>query len=241
MGAKNLDGGGNRFAALILSYAKSSTGFFFFRILPPNWGVCGALNIRIKKLLCFSHCVFLEPFLPTMGSLKRKEAPGGASATKSTKSSSGPRPPKRSKSDEPARAEKKTASGQGKSSASKEPEAPVASRLKEDEPLFPRGGGSILSPLEQKQIQIQAKKDVLFEQESRTASSEKTEGPPKKKKKPRKSSGKEGDAVEKAAKPEDAVKIESLNYKVRKERSICFAFILSILLTDLRAHLCLTI
>ena len=33
-----------------------------------------------------------------------------------------------------------------------------------DEPAFPRGGASILTPLEHKQIQIQAKQDVLFEQ-----------------------------------------------------------------------------
>lgn len=36
--------------------------------------------------------------------------------------------------------------------------------LKEEEPAFPRGGASILTPLEHKQIQIQAKNDVLFEQ-----------------------------------------------------------------------------
>ncbi|KAL8637817.1 MAG: hypothetical protein Q9228_004959 [Teloschistes exilis] len=35
-----------------------------------------------------------------------------------------------------------------------------------EEPSFPRGGASILTPLEQKQIQIQAKNDVLFEQET---------------------------------------------------------------------------
>ena len=38
------------------------------------------------------------------------------------------------------------------------------SALKEEEPAFPRGGASILTPLEHKQIQIQAKQDVLFEQ-----------------------------------------------------------------------------
>ncbi|KAI4168189.1 MAG: hypothetical protein LQ343_006575 [Gyalolechia ehrenbergii] len=36
--------------------------------------------------------------------------------------------------------------------------------LQQDEPSFPRGGASVLTPLEQKQIQIQAKNDVLFEQ-----------------------------------------------------------------------------
>ncbi|KAL8716068.1 MAG: hypothetical protein Q9225_006249 [Loekoesia sp. 1 TL-2023] len=36
--------------------------------------------------------------------------------------------------------------------------------LRQEEPSFPRGGASVLTPLEQKQIQIQAKDDVLFEQ-----------------------------------------------------------------------------
>ena len=49
----------------------------------------------------------------------------------------------------------------------KETTAPKASELsvlRDDEPSFPRGGGSVLTPLERKQIQIQAHKDVLFEQ-----------------------------------------------------------------------------
>ena len=37
------------------------------------------------------------------------------------------------------------------------------STLKEEAP-FPRGGASVLTPLEHKQIKIQAKQDVLFEQ-----------------------------------------------------------------------------
>ncbi len=36
--------------------------------------------------------------------------------------------------------------------------------LRDEEPSFPRGGGTILTPLERKQIQIQATRDVLFEQ-----------------------------------------------------------------------------
>ena len=36
--------------------------------------------------------------------------------------------------------------------------------LRGEEPAFPRGGASVLTPLEHKQIQIQAKQDVLFEQ-----------------------------------------------------------------------------
>ncbi|KAL9612971.1 MAG: hypothetical protein Q9167_002448 [Letrouitia subvulpina] len=36
--------------------------------------------------------------------------------------------------------------------------------LRPEEPAFPRGGASVLTPLEHKRIQIQAKNDVLFEQ-----------------------------------------------------------------------------
>ena len=38
--------------------------------------------------------------------------------------------------------------------------------LREEEPAFPRGGASVLTPLEHKQIQIQARQDVLFEQKT---------------------------------------------------------------------------
>lgn len=38
--------------------------------------------------------------------------------------------------------------------------------LPKEEPSFPRGGASVLTPLEQKQIQVQARNDVLFEQET---------------------------------------------------------------------------
>ncbi len=42
--------------------------------------------------------------------------------------------------------------------------------LREEEPLFPRGGGSVLTPLEHKQINIEAKRDVLFEQSGKSKS-----------------------------------------------------------------------
>ena len=48
--------------------------------------------------------------------------------------------------------------------AKKEPLSDKASVLREEEPLFPRGGGSVLTPLEHRQINIEAKRDVLFEQ-----------------------------------------------------------------------------
>lgn len=46
------------------------------------------------------------------------------------------------------------------------PENQNVSILKGEEPAFPRGGASVLTPLEHKQIQIQATRDVLFEQKT---------------------------------------------------------------------------
>ncbi|ORY70013.1 uncharacterized protein BCR38DRAFT_520878 [Pseudomassariella vexata] len=141
-----------------------------------------------------------------MSSAKRKDAPGGTSAAKVPKTRSDSRPSKSPKS-EKAKFDSKTSSKPSKTSESKPAAAPSISRLKEEEPLFPRGGGSILSPLEHKQIHVQAKQDVLFEQESGQAK-KKAERAHKKPK------GQSNDG--KASKPEqggDTVKIESLNYK----------------------------
>ncbi|KAK0722440.1 hypothetical protein B0T26DRAFT_749837 [Lasiosphaeria miniovina] len=85
----------------------------------------------------------------------------------------------------------------------------VVSRPKKEEPLFPRGGASILTPLEYKQIQIQARNDVLFEQEAGEAGKKTSKATTKQKKK--KSKGDE--ASTKPARDEDAVKIEGLNFK----------------------------
>ena len=100
--------------------------------------------------------------------------------------------------------------------------------LNAEEPAFPRGGASILTPLEHKQIQIQAKQDVLFEQSTgkktpRTnVEGEENDGDSldeasglikktksKSKSKPRDKRSKENGAVEEAA-----VRVEGLSYKV---------------------------
>ncbi|KAL2819118.1 hypothetical protein BJX63DRAFT_28163 [Aspergillus granulosus] len=54
----------------------------------------------------------------------------------------------------------------GKSSTDSAPKTSELTVLRDDEPSFPRGGGSVLTPLERKQIHIKATKDVLFEQKS---------------------------------------------------------------------------
>lgn len=101
-----------------------------------------------------------------------------------------------------------------------------SSVLREEEPPFPRGGASILTPLEHKQIQIQAKQDVLFEQNTGKKAARKEfedeendedmpsqpSGGVKKSKRSSKLSDKKGKrngVVEEAA-----VRIEGLSYKV---------------------------
>ncbi|KAI1167900.1 hypothetical protein F5B18DRAFT_336788 [Nemania serpens] len=134
-----------------------------------------------------------------MSSLKRKDAPAGAPAAKS---------PKRSKSDKPQPKPNANASKSTKPSQQKPDSAAGVSRLKEEEPLFPRGGGSLLSPLEHRQISIQAKQDVLFEHESGQGA-KKTEKSLKRKKS-KASNNKSADGARLA---EDLVRIEGLNFQ----------------------------
>ena len=101
----------------------------------------------------------------------------------------------------------------------------VTAPSKEGAP-FPRGGGSVLTPLEQRQIQIQAQQDVLFEQQmgrkapemtfdadeneifpENAINGEATRGP-KKRKKTRTKPDRRTDVV-------NQTRIESLSYKVR--------------------------
>ena len=96
--------------------------------------------------------------------------------------------------------------------------------LRAEEPSFPRGGASILTPLEHKQIQIEATRDVLFEQESSTKPKAVFDGgdengdldlaetsKPLKGKARSKIKSKKGQAVTEAH--DHGVKIEGLSYK----------------------------
>ncbi|KAI1815861.1 nucleic acid-binding protein [Poronia punctata] len=134
-----------------------------------------------------------------MSSLKRKDAPGGAPAAKS---------PKRTKSDKQQTKRDAKPSESTKTPQEKPASAAAVSRLKEEEPLFPRGGASVLSPLEHRQISIQAKQDVLFEQESGPTTKKGDKTLKKKKSKASLSKSANGDKTS-----EDSVKVESLNYQ----------------------------
>jgi rRNA biogenesis protein RRP5 len=92
------------------------------------------------------------------------------------------------------------------------------SKTREEDAPFPRGGASLLTPLEHKQIQIEATRDVLFEQQGAKSKKPNTEGDnsqteqARKKSKSKKKSKK---GAEDAEKDEEVVKIEGLSYKVR--------------------------
>lgn len=103
----------------------------------------------------------------------------------------------------------------------------AASILKSEEKAFPRGGASVLTPLEHKQIQRQAEHDVLFEQAGTKSTSKTTFGSddeaveaaqPKKSSKKRRKSQAGG---EKGAEGSEdlKVKIESVNFKVSESRA----------------------
>lgn len=142
-----------------------------------------------------------------MSNLKRKDAPGGHPPAKSAKNSKAARP---SKNDAPSKDAKPATKAPKKATESggERAKAPTVSLLKDEEPIFPRGGGSVLTPLEQKQIQLEAKADALREDEFDSGAKAQT-------KKKRKMSTK-GDGKASASKKdgEDAIKVESLNFKV---------------------------
>ncbi|PBP21383.1 rRNA biogenesis protein RRP5, partial [Diplocarpon rosae] len=136
---------------------------------------------------------------------KRKSGPTNESFARSRNPTDGDtRPSKRPRADED----------------SKKPKNPHISKIakaRNDEDAFPRGGASLLTPLEHKQIQIEATRDVLFEQGANSkadefgADGETTE---RKKKNPKsnwKVKGKKGTEV--AEVEEEGVRIEGLSYK----------------------------
>src|SRR5271163_964569 len=98
---------------------------------------------------------------------KRKSGPTNESFARSKKfTDTEDRPSKRFRAEE----------NDGKKSAAKVPQVPKISKLRDEEVAFPRGGASILTPLEHKQIQIEATRDVLFEQQGAKSSKPDAEG-----------------------------------------------------------------
>ena len=139
---------------------------------------------------------------------KRKSGPTNESFARSRKTADAEdRPSKRLRPEEK----------EGKVSTSKVPQVPKISRVREEEVAFPRGGASILTPLEHKQIQIEATRDVLFEQQGSKSSKTAAEGEdgetiPAVKKSKSKGKGKKG--AEGTEHNDEIVTIEGLSYKV---------------------------
>lgn len=164
-----------------------------------------------------NFCAALEPSQSrsqTMGAMKRKADQRNAAPTKE-KPSSGTRPAKRRKSDAAEQPPAKTAI---------ESSAPKSVFKSSEEKSFPRGGASVLTPLEHKQISIQATQDVLFEQsgQKRTGgddefgdmgSEDGEKAAPKSSKKKTPKKGKKAAGDEEA---EASVRAEGLSYKVRR-------------------------
>lgn len=155
---------------------------------------------------------FLLPIL-IMSNLKRKGAPGDQPPPKSARNSKESRPSKSDSSaaHKPAKTGKQ--SGKPAESSNTRPQAPVVSLLKDEQPIFPRGGGSVLTPLEQRQIQLEAKADARREDEFETAGSKTQKKVPQQKRK--KTTSTKGDKKGNVKKDtEDTVKVDSLSFKV---------------------------
>lgn len=155
-----------------------------------------------------------------MAPIKRKGTTGDDSATKNQK--------RARVSSDAAKAEKKSKPSKDapkETTTTRQPDTAV-SVLRDEESAFPRGGGSVLTPLERKQIQIQATRDVLFEQKRSGKTAEgldddvsdadvdmQDEGEkPVTTKKSRKSKNKKTRDAEKKAK--EGVRVEGLSFKV---------------------------
>lgn len=141
---------------------------------------------------------------------KRKSGPTNESFARSRKPVEDEnRPSKRPRQED--KHEKKT-------TTPKAPLAPKITKAREEDVAFPRGGASVLTPLELKQIHIEATQDVLFEQNANStkAKEDGTIGDAADRKKQKsKYKGKGKKATEQTEPEEESVKIEGLSYKVR--------------------------
>lgn len=152
--------------------------------------------------------------------IKSKKRPAEAAAESSQPKTTDSAPSRERKRHRKSSAPEPQSTPAAPSTLKPEPEKPV-SLLRTEEKAFPRGGGSALTPLEYKQIQIKATQDVLFEQggaKQAEPDSEDEDGSnagdaKETTKKPRKSRSK-ADRVDTTPK-EDVIKPEGLSYKVR--------------------------
>ncbi|KAH6893483.1 hypothetical protein B0T10DRAFT_482377 [Thelonectria olida] len=149
-----------------------------------------------KQLIAAGHCIGTG-----------KTCPRGDPPAKSAKNTKEARP---SKNEVSAKDAKLTKAPKPKKSSDEAEKAPVVSRLKDEEPMFPRGGGSVLTPLEQKQIQLEAKADALRDEEFNTGGKVLSK---KKRKSALKGDKKDKKGDKTGTQKEDIVKVESLSFK----------------------------
>lgn len=151
-----------------------------------------------------------------MGPIKRKTGPTNDSFVRSKKLGENDNRPQKRPRQEETTTSGTTKPSSGIATVSTIAQVPKIARAKEEEAAFPRGGASVLTPLEHKQINIDATRDVLFEHE--TASRAKADGDSAAatnhggKKRKQKSKG----AKDENAKGDEGenIRIEGLSYKV---------------------------
>ncbi len=146
-----------------------------------------------------------------MGNLKRKDAPGSNPPSKAAKISKSDNSAKRkfskSQEEDPAKSKPKS---EAPSTTTNPSQPSIVKSHDDDEPLFVRGGGSILTPLEYKKIQLQAKVDAERENELEDDDAKK----PQSKKRSSREEKKAAKKFTKALGDEETIRIESLNFQV---------------------------
>ena len=147
----------------------------------------------------------------TMAAIKRK-AEHGSTPSKREKPTSSDRSAKRRKSHDAT--EPSPAKAKPEDTATK-------NVLQEEERSFPRGGASVLTPLEHKQIQIKANQDVLFEQagikrtgEDGLSDMDMDDSEPKAPKPSKRRPLKKSHRLQHGEEKEQSVRVEGLSYKV---------------------------
>ena len=123
--------------------------------------------------------------------------------------------------DTSAKKPKVTKAPKSQDEESSERRPPAKSILQQDERAFPRGGASVLTPIEQKQIKAQAERDVLFEQQTGQKAPREDDGedgdlfdaeaaaaPSKKKRKTKRQGGEDASKI-----AGSGIRIQGLSYK----------------------------
>ncbi|KAK7606945.1 hypothetical protein BKA81DRAFT_367534 [Phyllosticta paracitricarpa] len=168
----------------------------------------------------------------------KRGADSDHAGSKKQKHAADDRAAKRQRKSDPAPAHAKT-----KPEPKTDKPVPVASVLTQEERSFPRGGASVLTPLEHKQIQNEAARDVLFEQSNKKATKgddsdddvEMGDAGADKPAKKKKSKKRKSDAAEKEK--DEGIKIESLTHRRLQPGSMVLGQVTQITPKDIQVAL----